>query len=51
VARRLEADVEGLSGLDQAGLDAAAHAAEKACTISTVLRPTVPISVIARSGA
>jgi lipoyl-dependent peroxiredoxin len=49
VAAHLEAVVEGLSGFDQVGLDAAAHAAEEACTISTVLRATVPISVTSQS--
>jgi osmotically inducible protein OsmC len=51
VAAHLEAAVEGLSGLDQAGVAAAARAAEEACTISTVLRATVPISVTAHSAA
>jgi osmotically inducible protein OsmC len=49
VAAHLEAVVEGLSGVDQEGLDAAAQAAEEACTISTVLRATVPISVTSQS--
>jgi lipoyl-dependent peroxiredoxin len=49
VAANLEAVVEGLSGFDQVGLDAAAQAAEEACTISTVLRATVPISVTSQS--
>jgi lipoyl-dependent peroxiredoxin len=49
VAAHLEAVVEGLSGLDQVGLDAAARAAEEACTISAVLRPTVSIGVTAHS--
>lgn len=48
VAAHLEAVVEGLSNLDQEGLDTAARAAEEACTISTLLRPTVPIRVAAR---
>jgi osmotically inducible protein OsmC len=48
VAAHLEAVVEGLSGLDQAGLDAAAQAAEEACTISTLLRATMPIGVAAK---
>ena len=50
VRAELEAVVDGISGVDQAGLDAAAHAAEEACTISTILRPTVSITVIARLG-
>jgi organic hydroperoxide reductase OsmC/OhrA len=49
VAANLEAVVEGLSGFDQVGLDAAAQAAEQACTISTVLRATVPINVTSQS--
>jgi osmotically inducible protein OsmC len=51
VASHLEAVVEGLSGLDQAGFDDAGRAAEEACTISTILRATVPISVTTHSGA
>ena len=41
----LTAHVEGLSGLDGAGLDAAARSAEEACTISVLLRASVPVSV------
>lgn len=46
----LEARVDGLAGLDAAGLAAAAHAAEEACTISVLLRATVPVSVRVHSG-
>jgi lipoyl-dependent peroxiredoxin len=48
VASHLDAVVDGLRGLDQPALDAAARAAEEACTISTILRATVPISVTVR---
>ena len=41
----LEAQVEGLAGLDAEGLAAAAKAAEEACTISVLLRASVPVAV------
>jgi osmotically inducible protein OsmC len=40
----LEAQVEGLAGLAAEGLDAAAQAAEEACTISVLLRASVPVT-------
>ncbi|HEX8674672.1 MAG TPA: hypothetical protein VF710_22415 [Longimicrobium sp.] len=50
-ASHLEGLVEGLAGVDPAALDEIARAAEEACTISTVLQPTVQITVRVRSTA
>jgi osmotically inducible protein OsmC len=41
----LEGVVEGLSGVDPAAIDEIARAAEEACTISALLRVTIPVSV------
>ncbi|MHB1225645.1 MAG: OsmC family protein, partial [Gemmatimonadaceae bacterium] len=46
----LEGVVEGLTGIDAAALDEVGRAAEEACTISAVLRATVPVTVIVRVG-
>jgi lipoyl-dependent peroxiredoxin len=40
---RLQGTVEGLTGVDAAALPEIARAAEEACTISALLRPTVAI--------
>lgn len=45
----LEGVVQGLEGVDAAALDEIARAAEEACTISAVLRVTVPVSVRIRA--
>lgn len=45
----LEAVVHGLGGVDAAALDEIAAAAEEACTISAVLRATVPVTVTVRA--
>ena len=45
----VEGVVEGLRGVDPAALDEIARAAEEACTISTVLRATVPVTVRVRA--
>jgi len=47
VAGRQEAQVGELAGLDHTALDAAAAAAEEACTMPAILRHTVPVSVVA----
>lgn len=44
-AAHLDAFVEGLEGVDAAALDEIARAAEDACTISALLRATVPVTV------
>jgi len=51
VSAHLAASVEGATGVDVGALEEAAHEAERACTISTLLRPTVPVSLEVRSGA
>lgn len=50
VAAHLEGVVEELTGIDPAELDEVGRAAEAACTISAVLRATVPVSVSVRTG-
>jgi len=45
VSAHLQATIEGAAGLEQEALDDAAKAAEQACTISEVLRRSVPITV------
>jgi osmotically inducible protein OsmC len=47
-ASHLEGVVEELAGVEPAALDEIARAAEEACTISTVLRPTVQVTVRVR---
>ena len=51
VAAHLDGNVVGLIGIDSALLDEIAHAAERACTISTILRATIPVTVTVRSTA
>ena len=46
----LDAVVEGLEGVDAAELDEIAREAEVDCTISVLLRATVPITVSASAG-
>ena len=41
----LEGTIEGVAGVDTSKLQDIAAAAESACTISTVLRATVPVTV------
>ena len=50
-AAHLQAAVEGLAGVDPAALEEIARAAEEACTISAVLRPTVRVTVGVDPGA
>lgn len=50
-ASHLEGVVEGLAGVEPAALDEIARAAEEACTISTVIRPTVQVTVRVRSAS
>ncbi|MDQ4044024.1 MAG: hypothetical protein M3173_01045, partial [Chloroflexota bacterium] len=50
-AAHLEGVVEGLVGVEPAALDEVAHAAEEACTISIVLRPTIRVTVNVRSAS
>jgi lipoyl-dependent peroxiredoxin len=45
----LDGVVHGLAGAGPAALDEIARAAEEACTISAVLRPTVPVTVRVRA--
>jgi lipoyl-dependent peroxiredoxin len=45
VGSHLEAAVEGLAGIEGAELHEAAKAAEQACTLSTVIRSVVPITL------
>ena len=47
----LDAVVEGLSGVGPDALEGVARAAEEACTISTVLRASIPITLDVRVGA
>jgi lipoyl-dependent peroxiredoxin len=44
----LEGVIEGLAGIAAAELQAVGMAAESACTISTLLRATVPVTVAVR---
>jgi lipoyl-dependent peroxiredoxin len=48
VSAHLEGVLEGLTGIDTDEVSAIAHAAEEACTISALLRATVPVSVVVR---
>ncbi|HEX2080934.1 MAG TPA: OsmC family peroxiredoxin [Longimicrobium sp.] len=48
-AAHLDGVVHGLAGVDAAALDEIARAAEEACTISAVLRATVPVTVRVRA--
>ena len=45
----LEGEVSGLTGVSHAELDEIARAAEEACTISVLLRATVPVTVSVRA--
>lgn len=45
----LEGVVEGLAGVDAEALEAIGLAAEEGCTISILLRPTVPVTVAVRA--
>ncbi|MGH7717686.1 MAG: OsmC family protein [Gemmatimonadaceae bacterium] len=45
---QLVALLEDVEGVAVAALDEIAHAAEQACTISAILRPTVPVTVSIR---
>ena len=47
-ASHLEGVVEGLTGIDPSALENIASAAEAACTISTLLRATVPVTFSVR---
>jgi organic hydroperoxide reductase OsmC/OhrA len=49
IASQLEAIVEGLAGIEPAMLDEIAREAEEACTISALLRRSVPITVTVQS--
>jgi lipoyl-dependent peroxiredoxin len=51
VAAHLEGVVEGLAGVESDALGEVARAAEEACTISALLRPTVAVTVSVRGGA
>ena len=44
----LDATVRGLTGVESSGLDEIAAAAEQACTISALLRASVPVTVSVR---
>src|SRR5687768_2873576 len=46
----LESVVDGLQGVDADALEEIARAAEDACTISVMLRATVPVTVSVRAG-
>ncbi len=48
---KLDAIVDGLTGVDTSSLEDIARAAEEACTISTLLRATVPVTVTIREGS
>lgn len=50
-AAHLDGVVEGLTGVAPATLAEIAEAAEALCTISAVLRATIPVTVEVRSGA
>jgi osmotically inducible protein OsmC len=50
-AAHLEAVVDGLAGVAPDALDEIARAAEEACTVSVVLRPTARVTVSVRAGA
>jgi lipoyl-dependent peroxiredoxin len=50
-ASRLDALVDGLAGIDPGSLEGVAQAAEEACTISALLRASVPVTVSVRVGA
>jgi lipoyl-dependent peroxiredoxin len=45
VASHLRGTVEGLEGIDDTQLGEAARVAEQACTISTMIRATAPVTV------
>src|SRR5215207_6750036 len=45
VSAHVEGVVEGLAGLDVSALDQCGRAAEEACTISALLRASVPVTV------
>ena len=46
----VDAVVEGLTGIDASALEEAGRSAEDGCTISAVLRATVPVTVAVRPG-
>jgi osmotically inducible protein OsmC len=50
-ASHLDALVDGLAGIDPGSLEDVARAAEEACTISALLRASVPVTVNVRVGA
>jgi osmotically inducible protein OsmC len=50
VSAHVEGVVEGLAGLDVSALDECGRAAEDACTISAMLRASVPVTVEVRLG-
>jgi organic hydroperoxide reductase OsmC/OhrA len=45
VSSHLDGTVDGLDGVDHAGLQDAAHSAEERCTISTLIRSVAPVTV------
>jgi organic hydroperoxide reductase OsmC/OhrA len=50
VGSQLDAVVEGLAGVDAGMLEDIARAAEQACTISALLRASVPVVAKVREG-